>query len=98
MVNENRSKACCTRRRELAETFATTARLFSDAAVKLAASDLSDDEHVRLSEATAAAQQRAVHALVSYEEHVDSHRCWDGYSAHVRKIATRNCKNLDLEN
>ena len=74
-VSGNFGRAGCHVRRALAEQFATAARLFSEAAVELAISGTSEERHMRLRKAAAAAQQRAKAALVSYEEHVGSHRC-----------------------
>ena len=72
---------CCDLRRKLAVNFATAARLFSEAAVDLALTGSSEGRHVKLCEAALAAQQRAESALLSYEEHVDSHRCWSSRPA-----------------
>ena len=65
----------CDIRRKLAEELATAARLFSEPAVDLIISGLSENEYIRLRELAAAAQNRSEAALVFYEEQVDSRQC-----------------------
>ena len=65
----------CDIRRKLAEELATAARLFSEPAVDLIISGLSENEYIRLRELAAAAQNRSEAALVYYEEQVDSRQC-----------------------
>src|SRR5215469_4748812 len=76
---EEHSRTCCERRRQLAIEFANAARLYSEAAVTLATSGLSEHGYAHFCKLTLKAQDRAEAAFASYEEHVDSHRCVGGH-------------------
>jgi hypothetical protein len=76
----------CELRRQLAETFAITARLFAEIAVSFAGSGISQEDYMRLCQRVEEAQKRSEDAYVAYEEHVDLHRCWDAKRA-SQKIA-----------
>ena len=75
-------------RRKLAAEFATAARLYQEAAVSLASQSISHDEYVRLRKLAQEGQNRSEAAFISFEEHVDLHRCCDG-KASVVNIAMR---------
>jgi hypothetical protein len=62
----------CHERRKLAEDFALAARLYAEAAVKLA---LSREGYSRLSQITKDAQTRSVASYEALEEHIARHRC-----------------------
>jgi hypothetical protein len=78
---------CCEIRRKFAEEFATAARLYSEMVVVLATSGISEQDYRRLCALTEAAQTRSESAFAAYEEHVDTHRCWNESSI-VQNIAS----------
>jgi hypothetical protein len=78
--------AHCEVRLKLAETFAITARLYAEIAVNFAVVGISQEDYIRLCQRAEEAQERSQAAYVAYEEHVDSHRCWDANSS-GQKIA-----------
>ena len=67
---------CCELRRQLAEKFATAARLYADTVVLFTRYPTnSQHDYNRLLAATEKAQERAQAAAVAFEEHVASHQC-----------------------
>jgi hypothetical protein len=68
---------CCEIRRQLAEQFATAARLYAEAVVLCTHEPLwmASGEHKRLRLSARRAQERAESARCAYEEHLDSHGC-----------------------
>ena len=68
--------SCCELRRQLAEKFATAARLYVDTVVLFTRYPTnSQHDYNRLLAATEKAQERAQAAAVAFEEHVASHQC-----------------------
>jgi hypothetical protein len=68
--------AYCELRRQLAEKFATAARLYAETVVLLARHPLdAEQDYNRLREATERALDRAKAAGVAFDEHVASHHC-----------------------
>lgn len=67
---------CCKTGQQLAEQFATAARLYAEVVVLLTSSrkTLSQAEYDRLCRAVEDAQQRSEAMGIAYEEHVASHR------------------------
>ena len=84
------STHACQLRRQLADEFATAARLYAESVVRLVTSGVSHDDYVRLCERTEEAQNRSEAAFIAFEEHVDLHRCYgDGTCGHnVHNIAS----------
>jgi hypothetical protein len=68
---------CCTTRRRLAEEFAITARLYAEIVADLSSSRISKEDQNRLPETVRDAQNRAEDAFARFEEHLNSHQCWD---------------------
>ena len=81
--------ACCTLSRELADQFATAARLWAEAVVTLtaAAPRISRADYYQLRSDAAKAQMLAETARIAFEEHVNEHGC-EG-SADPAPAATR---------
>ena len=79
-------KRCCEIRRKLAEEFATAARLYGERVVSLV-SITSNNEYVRMSKIAHEAQDRSEAAFIAFEEHLKSHRCYDGGTG-VRNTAS----------
>jgi hypothetical protein len=75
MSEKNGRLPCCEIRRKLSEKFAQAARLYAESASLLATAGISENEYTSLTRLTMEAQNRSERAFVSYEEHVDSHRC-----------------------
>ena len=67
------SRQCCKLRRELAEAFATAARLYSESAVLLTTLVASETGFAHRCKLTHEAQRRSEEAFALYEEHVSSH-------------------------
>jgi hypothetical protein len=68
----------CSIRQRLAQEFATAARLYAEAVVLVTSlGPIPNDKYSRLLDAARAAQERAEIAQITFEEHVDSHRCGD---------------------
>ena len=68
----------CSIRQQLAQEFATAARLYAEAVVLFTSlGTIPNDKYTRLRDAVREAQERAEIARVTFEEHVDSHRCGD---------------------
>jgi len=66
----------CLARRELAEQFAISARLFAEAVVMLTRPpDIPHPKYEALRASALEAQHRAEAAAVAFEEHVDTHDC-----------------------
>src|SRR4051794_21882278 len=66
----------CETRRQLADAFATAARLYAEAVVEYTRSArVSQDEYNRLHHAAEAAQQRSEECRIAFEEHVSWHQC-----------------------
>ncbi len=80
-------KPCCEMRRQLSEQFAIAARLYGDAVIALTTSSNSQLDHARLCRKAQEMKERAEAAMMVFEEHVDSHRCYDG-EAGVLNIAS----------
>jgi hypothetical protein len=67
---------CCELRRQLAERFATAARLYAETVVLFTRYPTnSQHDYNRLLAATEKAQERSEAAAVAFEEHVASHQC-----------------------
>jgi hypothetical protein len=62
-------------RRELAEQFATGARLYSEAVVRLTSVGVSGRVYDELRAAAIEAQRGAEAAQIAFEEHVETHGC-----------------------
>jgi hypothetical protein len=75
MNEKNGRLPCCEIRRKLSEKFAEAARLYAESASLLATAGISENEYNSLARLTMEAQNRSERAFISYEEHVDSHRC-----------------------
>jgi hypothetical protein len=76
----------CRVRRELAEQFATIARLYSEAVVRLTSAGVSGRVYDELRAAAIEAQRRAETAQIVFEEHVETHGC--GRTDHTELKAT----------
>ena len=76
-IQPAREPVCCETRRQLAEQFAITARLYNESVVVLtrSAGRMSPQEWDSLRKGAEQAQQRAEAAGLAFEEHVDWHRC-----------------------
>lgn len=68
-------KACCAVRRDLANAFAISARLYAEAVVILTSGLTSGSNFENLRMAARRAQERAEEARVAFEEHVAGHGC-----------------------
>jgi hypothetical protein len=66
---------CCQARRELADKFATAARLYAEAVVVLTGGGGSEAEFEKLRKRARQAQERSEKARAAFEEHVIAHRC-----------------------
>ena len=66
---------CCGVRRDLANDFATCARLYAEAVVILTSGITSGSDFEELRVAARRAQERAEEARVAFEEHVAGHGC-----------------------
>jgi len=82
---------CCELRRQLAEKFATAARLYAETVVLLTRYPSNpEQDYNRLLAATEKAKNRSEAAAVAFEEHVASHQCGspqsiDGNSRQVQR-------------
>jgi hypothetical protein len=65
----------CEQKRKLAEEFAIAARLYAEAAVRLAVSGISRNDFSSLCKITKDAQTRSATAFAALEQHVAWHRC-----------------------
>jgi hypothetical protein len=77
LPHKQRMQDCCEIRRQLADQFSISARLYAEAVVNLAVSSISQEEYIRLCRRAKDAQRRAEAASVAFEEHVDLHRCFN---------------------
>jgi hypothetical protein len=69
---------CCSIHHQLAQEFATAARLYAEAVVLVTSlGAMPNPKYTRLRNDARAAQERAEIARVTFEEHVDSHPCGD---------------------
>ena len=86
---------CCELRRQLAEKFATAARLYAEAVVVLTRHPTkSEQDYNRLLKTTEKAQNRSEAAAVAFKEHVALHKCGtpqsvDGNIAQVQHATAR---------
>lgn len=68
----------CELRRRLADEFSIAARLYAEIVVRLTTSHASEAGYVHLQRMTREAQQRSQDAFIAFEQHLESHRCFDG--------------------
>jgi len=69
------TRTCCAVRRDLANEFAISARLYAEAVVILTRGVTSESNFEKLRIAARRAQERAELARVAFEEHVAGHGC-----------------------
>jgi hypothetical protein len=69
--------SCCTAKRRLAEEFAMTARQYAEIVANLSSSRISKEDQSRLFEIVREAQNRAEDVFARFEQHLNSHQCWD---------------------
>lgn len=75
----------CAERHQLAEEFATAARVYAETVVEWVRSETQGDYN-RLRSIAEDAQARAIKTALLFEAHIDSHQCCDG-PLNVRSIA-----------
>jgi hypothetical protein len=69
---------CCFLRRQLAEEFAIASRRYAESVVRLTRLGFTEAEYLNLAEQAVQAQHLSEAASAAFEEHVDSHRCFNG--------------------
>jgi hypothetical protein len=71
-------ESCCILRRQLAEAFATAARLHAEAVVLLTRNSIDPRDYIHLVDLALKAQERAEAAGIAFEEHIRIHKCvWE---------------------